>query len=195
MPESRVESESSAGSADSMRSESSAAAGSERSGASGHTYDPVHRVRYAFEPDGENLIVDSWLEPGGALPPHFHPNQEERWSVVEGEVRFQLGNDKRLLHPEDGEVVVRPGTKHGVASSTDREAHLRCHVVPARGLQSFLEESAAAAREGLIRRGGIPKNLRGARWGARFLKQHRDDVVMTFPPRFVQSAMIALLGR
>jgi hypothetical protein len=44
-------------------------------------------------------------------------------------------------------------------------------------------------------RGGIPRSLRGARWAASFLKKHRDNVVMTFPPRFVQSAMIALLGR
>jgi hypothetical protein len=27
------------------------------------------------------------------------------------------------------------------------------------------------------------------------LKRHREDVVMTFPPRFVQSALIGLLGR
>jgi quercetin dioxygenase-like cupin family protein len=161
----------------------------------GQTHDPVHGARYAFQPDGDNLIVDTWLEPGGALPAHYHPRQEERWSVVEGEITFQLGNDKRTLRPEDGEVPVLPGTKHAVIGSSDREAHLRCHVIPARNLQSFLEESAAAAREGLIRRGGIPKNLRGARWGARFLKQHRDDTVMTFPPRFMQSAMIALLGR
>ncbi len=161
----------------------------------GQTHDPVHRARYSFNPDGENLIVDTWLEPGGGLPPHLHPNQEERWSVVEGEVRFQLGNDKRVLRPEDGEVVVRPGTKHGLTSSSDSEAHLRCHVIPARKLQSFLEDSAAAAREGLFIRGGIPRSLRGARWAARFLATHRDDVVMTFPPRFVQSAMIALLGR
>jgi quercetin dioxygenase-like cupin family protein len=159
------------------------------------THDPVHGARYAFQPDGENLIVDTWLEPGGALPPHLHPHQEERWSVVEGEITFQLGNDKRPLRPEDGEVVVAPGTKHAVIGSSDREAHLRCRVIPARGLQSFLEDSAAAAREGLFMRGGIPKSLRGARWAARFLKEHRNDVVMTFPPRFVQSGLIALLGR
>jgi quercetin dioxygenase-like cupin family protein len=161
----------------------------------GQTHDPVHNVRYAFQPDGENLIVDAWLEPGGVLPPHLHPRQEENWSVVEGEVRFQLGNDKRVLTPEDGEVLVPRGTKHGLASSSDREAHLRCRVVPARDLQAFLEESAEAAREGLIRRGGIPKSLRGARWAARFLKRHREDTQMTFPPRFMQSAMIGLLGR
>jgi quercetin dioxygenase-like cupin family protein len=159
------------------------------------THDPVHHVRYAFQPDGENLIVDAWLEPGGVLPPHLHPNQEEHWSVVEGEARFLVGSDKRVLRPEDGEVFVGPGTKHGVTSSSEREAHLRCRVVPARNLRSFLEDSAAAAREGLIMRGGVPKSPRGARWAARFLKEHRDDVVMTFPPRFVQSAMIGLLGR
>lgn len=159
------------------------------------TRDPVHRARYAFHPDGENLVVETWLEPGGKLPPHLHPHQEERWSVVEGEVRFQLGNDKRVIGPQDGEMLVRPGTKHGLESVSDAEAHLRCLAIPARDLQAFLEDSAAAAREGLFMRGGIPRNLRGARWAAAFLKRHRDDVVMSFPPRFVQSAMIALLGR
>ena len=46
--------------------------------------DPVHGARYSFEPDGENLIVDCWIEPGGKLPEHLHPRQEERWSVIEG---------------------------------------------------------------------------------------------------------------
>ena len=162
---------------------------------SGLTHDPVHRARYSFQPDGENLIVDTWLERGGALPPHLHPRQVEHWSVVEGEARIQVGSEKRVLRPEDGEVLVMPGTKHAVSSSTDRVAHLRCRVVPAGDLQSFLEDSAAAAREGLFMRGGIPKSMRGARWAARFLKQHRDEVQMTFPPRFVQSAMISLLAR
>jgi quercetin dioxygenase-like cupin family protein len=157
-------------------------------------HDPVHRTRYTFRPDGDNMVVDTWMEPGGGLPPHFHPNQEERWSVVDGEVRIQLGKDKRVIGPEDGEMIVLPGTKHALASSSDREAHLRCVVIPALGIQNFLEESAAAAREGLFMKGGIPRNLRGARWAAGFLKRNRDDVVMTFPPRFLQKAMIALLG-
>jgi quercetin dioxygenase-like cupin family protein len=159
------------------------------------THDPVHRARYSFEPDGENLWVDTWIEPGGGLPPHWHPNQEEIWTVLDGEVRFQLGSEKRVIGPEDGDMVVRPGTKHSIESVMDRDAHMRCHVMPARQLQAFLEDSAEAARAGLFMRGGIPKSIRGARWAARFLKQHRDDVVMTFPPRPVQSAMIALLGR
>ena len=53
----------------------------------------------------------------------------------------------------------------------------------------------AAAERGSLSRGGLPRGLRGARWGARFLKRHRDETVMTFPPQFVQSALIALLAR
>ncbi len=159
------------------------------------THDPVHRARYSFEPDGDDLIVDAWLEPGGGLPAHFHPRQEERWSVLDGSVRFQLGDTKRVIGPEDGEMVVSPGTKHSLASVDDREAHLRCFASPALGLQAFLEDSSAAAREGLFMRGGIPRSVRGARWAASFLKRNREDVVLTFPPQFVQRTMFALLAR
>jgi len=158
-------------------------------------YDPVHRARYAFEPDGENMTVDAWIDPGGGLPPHLHPRQEERWSVVEGEVRFQLGRGKRMITAADGEMVVAPGTKHGLTNVSDRQVHARCYVVPALGLQDFLEESSAAAREGLFMRGGIPRGLRGARWAGKFLGRHHQDVVMSFPPPLVVRAMIALFGR
>jgi quercetin dioxygenase-like cupin family protein len=157
-------------------------------------HDPVHRTSYVFEPDGDNLVVDTWLEPGGGLPTHMHPRQEEYWSVVEGSVRIQLGSVKRVIGPEDGELLVAPNTKHGLTASQDTVAHLRCRVIPARGLQDFLEDSAWAAREGLFMKGGVPRNLRGARWAAGFLARHRDDVVMSFPPAFAQSAMIAMFG-
>jgi len=90
--------------------------------------------------------------------------------------------------------VVKAGTKHSI-EILDEPAHLRCRVYPALGLQSFLEESAAAGRDGLFMKGGIPRGLRGARWAAKFLKRHREETVMTFPPRPAQAAMIALLGR
>ena len=159
------------------------------------TRDPVSRVRYTFEPEDENLIVNTWLEPGGGLPAHLHPRQEERWSVIEGRVRFQLGKEKRVVGPEDGELVVAPGVVHGLWSVEDREARLRTVVSPALGLQAFLEESAAAAQEGLFTSRGLPRGLRGARWAARFLKRYRGETVMQSPPQFVQRALFALLAR
>jgi hypothetical protein len=45
------------------------------------TYDPIHRVSFAFEHETDRLWVFTWLEPGGHLPEHFHPTLEERWEV------------------------------------------------------------------------------------------------------------------
>jgi len=55
--------------------------------------DPISRVRQTFSIEGESLVVDNWLDPGRKLPPHYHPQQEERWSVVDGRV---LGRVPRL---------------------------------------------------------------------------------------------------
>jgi quercetin dioxygenase-like cupin family protein len=161
----------------------------------GQVHDPVSRVSYSFDPHGADLIVYTWLEPGGGLPAHLHPRQVERWSVLEGVVEFELGSSKRVIGPADGEVVVEPNTRHGLRSASDREARLKTVVVPALGLQSFLEESAAAAQEGLFTPRGLPRGLRGARWAARFLKKHREETVMLSPPPVVQRALIALLAR
>jgi quercetin dioxygenase-like cupin family protein len=156
--------------------------------------DPVNRVRYAFQRNGENLLVDCLVAAGGALPPHRHPRQVERWSVLDGQIRFRLGDQEGLIGPADGEMVVTPGTAHGLANVSGREAHLRCRVEPALRLQAFLEESAAAAREGLFTPHGLPRGLDGARWVAGFLERYRGETVFLSPPQPVQRALIALLA-
>jgi len=158
------------------------------------TIDPVHGVSYAFEPRDENLYVETRMKPGAKLPEHFHPTQVERWWVIDGNIRFQLGDVKRVISPEDGEMLVERGVRHSLENTGADEVHLGCIVLPAGGLQDFLTDSAAAAREGLFLKGGIPKNLKGARWAANFLKQHRAETVMTFPPQFAQRAMISIFA-
>ncbi len=161
----------------------------------GPVHDPVSRVRMGFETDGENLIVDVWVERGGGLPPHLHPRQEERWSVLEGRARFQLGRLKRVIGPGDGEIVVAPGVDHGVWSVDDREARLQSVVTPPLRLQAFLEESAEAGQQGLFTPRGLPRGMRGARWAAGFLKRYQDETVFVSPPPIVQRVLMALLAR
>jgi quercetin dioxygenase-like cupin family protein len=158
-------------------------------------HDPAHGSHYTFERDGENLIVDTWLEPGGILPTHFHPIQEEHWAVVEGAVRVTLDGEKRELVPADGAVVVKPYTRHSLENKGSETIHARCHVYPALHLEEFLKESSAAAQKGYVGKGGIPKSWKGAKWGAAFIKKHRPETVITFPPPFLQSVMIGLLAR
>lgn len=158
--------------------------------------DPVHRVRYSFGGDERLLTVDTLMSPGGELPKHYHPSQEEVWWVVSGEVRFFLDGEWRTLTAESGKVTVPPGAVHGLENASSTEAQLRATVDPPLDLEGFLTESAEAARAGLFMKGGIPRSLKGARWAARFLERYSDQVVMTFPPRFAQRLMrpLARLG-
>lgn len=158
-------------------------------------HDPANRLCYSFEPRGDDLVVHMRLDAGGSLPAHYHPAFEERWSVVEGEALFRLDRTKRVLRPADGEIVVRRGVVHGLWSTGDREARLQCRVTPALRLQAFLEESAAAAREGMFTARGLPSGLRGARWSARFLKRYSSETVFLSPPPLLQKLLIALLAR
>jgi len=158
--------------------------------------DPVSRVRYVIDDHGEDgLVVDTWIEPGGGLPPHLHPVQQEIWTVVQGKVRFRLGWGERVIAPEDGEIVVDPGMVHAVTACTGTEARLRCVVTPALRFRPFLEESAAAAREGLFTPRGLPRGMAGARFAAAFLKRYRGETVFLRPPRALQWLLIALLAR
>jgi quercetin dioxygenase-like cupin family protein len=158
-------------------------------------HDPVSRVRQTFALDAATLVVDNWLEPGGKLPPHFHPQQEERWSVVSGEVRFRHGDEERLLTAADGEVLVAAGEVHGLQNASERDAHLRCLVTPPLRLQQFLEEAAAAGQHGLFTQRGLPRGLQGARWAAGFLKRYRDETVFVSPPPIIQRLLMTTLAR
>ena len=157
--------------------------------------DPVHGVSYWFERDGENLWVHTRMRPGGHLPEHFHPVQEERWEAVEGAVRVKLDGEWRDLRPEDGPAVVRPNVRHELKNESDRETVLRTEVLPAGRLEEFLTEAARAAREGLYNARNMPTSLRGAGWLARFALAHRDETVMCSPPPAVQRVVLPLAAR
>ena len=158
-------------------------------------HDPVHRVSYSFERDGENLWVHTWMEDGGHLPEHFHPRQEERWETLEGSVRLKLDGRWRDLTPEDGPAVVAPNVRHELKNERGREAKLRTEVLPAGRLEDFLVGSARAAREGLYNARNLPTSLRGAGWLARFALEHRDETVMCSPPPTLQRVVLPLVAR
>src|SRR5262245_3559449 len=59
------------------------------------------------ETGGELLSFDLYLPPGGHVPAsHVHPNQEERFTVIEGLMRFRLGRQTIVARP--GESVRIP---------------------------------------------------------------------------------------
>ena len=158
-------------------------------------HDPIHRVAYAFEREGENLWVYTWLEAGGHLPEHFHPSLEERWEALEGTARVKLDGSWRDLAPEHGPVIVAPNVRHELKNEGESEVSLRTEVIPAGRLQEFLVETARAAEQGLYNRHNLPTGWRGAVWAAGLMRRYRDETVMCSPPPPLQRVFSALLAR
>src|SRR3954449_4478927 len=106
---------------------------------------PVTGERFTFtataaSTGGELLAFDFALKPGGAVPmPHVHPEQSERFEVVDGEMRFRVG--LRTIVAGAGEVLlVEPGVAHSFANAGPAEARLRVEVRPALAMQDMFAD-------------------------------------------------------
>jgi quercetin dioxygenase-like cupin family protein len=156
--------------------------------------DPVRRQRYRFDQAGDVLRVEVWADPGGEVPKHHHPAQEERFQVVEGTIRFVV-DGAEVVASEGQRLVAERGASHSFENVGDQEAHMLVEVEPALDLQGFLEQAARLAREGKYTRRGIPRGPRAALEMAVFAQDYRDTTVIESPPRFLQTLLFSPLAR
>ena len=156
--------------------------------------DPVFQIRSSFRREGESLVVDTWIDPGGGVTPHVHPAMEERFETVEGTAQFLAGRRWQDTPAGQG-VLVPPGTRHAFRNRSGEVAHIRCHATPPSTLQEFLTEAAAMSRAGRINRYALPTSPGALLEIAAMAERHRDMVVMSSPPRPVQKLLLPPLAR
>ncbi len=155
---------------------------------------PVSGERIVFQKtaadtDGELLAFKLFLDPEGHVPgAHVHPEQEERFEVVKGTMRFQKGL-KTVIARAGDTVVVSPGTMHRFANAGDEPAHVLVEVRPALRMERLFETATALAREGRTNRKGLPKPLELAL----FVREFEREVRAPFPPAGVVRAVMAPL--
>jgi quercetin dioxygenase-like cupin family protein len=98
------------------------------------------------ETNGQLLAFDLFLPPGGHVPArHVHPQQEERFTVLDGRLRFQFGRRTVLLNKGES-VVVPAGTAHWFGNPGPAAAHALVEVRPALRMQALLEASQHLAQ-------------------------------------------------
>jgi quercetin dioxygenase-like cupin family protein len=75
------------------------------------------------------LLGLNCLEPGQVQKPHDHADQDKFYYVVEGNGRFQLGNDQ--ITASAGEGVLAPsGVVHGVTNEGNGRLTLLVGIAP-----------------------------------------------------------------
>ena len=89
--------------------------------------------------DDDVLVMETTYAAGGDLAPaHFHPAQEERFTVLEGSVRIGIDGTDRVLSEGD-ELVVPAGAPHQFGGHPEEAARVRWEVRPPLRTWEFFE--------------------------------------------------------
>jgi quercetin dioxygenase-like cupin family protein len=146
--------------------------------------------RTAADTNGELLEIDLELTADGHVPgKHVHPEQQERFEVRSGRMKFKLG--RKTIVAEAGDVVVVPaGKAHRFANAGDEPARARVQVTPALRMEQLFETAVELAKSGRTTSRGMPKPLDLAL----FTREFAREVQGAFPPVWVQRATLAPLA-
>lgn len=141
--------------------------------------------------EGSMFSFDLYLDAGGRVPgTHTHPEQEERFTVLDGTMRFRVG--LRSISAGAGTVVTIPrATPHAFSNRGAGTAHLVVEVRPALRMEEFLATAADLARasKGAARAIPRPMDL------ALFLREFEREVGVPFVPSGLSRLCIHAIAR
>jgi quercetin dioxygenase-like cupin family protein len=142
------------------------------------------------ETDGELLVADLYIRPGGRVPAeHIHPALDERFTVLAGRVGFRIAGRESVAEP--GDMLEAPrGTAHDWWNAGIDEAHVRVVIRPAARFEEMILNIFSLAQDGRVDSRGMPNLLQLALFAREF-----DDVIrFASPPRIVQRILFRLLA-
>lgn len=152
-------------------------------------------LKTARETDGSLLQADFFMRPEGFVAAeHVHPNQEERFEVVAGSVRFRAGGQERDAGVGET-IVVPPGQPHVWWNPGREEARVLVEVRPAMRTEDFFETFFQLAQAGKVSpKSGLPNPLQLAV----LAREYEEEIYLARPPLLVQRilfAPLAMLGK
>jgi quercetin dioxygenase-like cupin family protein len=89
---------------------------------------------------GSLTALENVIPPGQGPPLHAHAEEDEAWYVIEGELRFKLGDQVRRV-PAGSFVFVPRGTPHCFQNPGAQAARILVMFTPA-GMERFFDQFA-----------------------------------------------------
>lgn len=150
------------------------------------------RILQASSDTGGTLLeMEATYAPRSPEPPeHFHPNQDERFEILEGEMQVRLAEGVRTLAQGDS-LDVPAGTRHSMWNAGTAAARVHWETRPALRTEQFFEEVFALAAERKVDSKGTP----GLRHLADLLPKYAEEIRVTRPPALVQKLVFGVVRR
>ena len=111
----------------------------------------------AAESGEDRLVIRLTLAPGGAVPLHAHPAQED-FECLEGQLAFHLAGQAIELSP-GSTVTALPGIVHGFRNVSGAPATLRIVATHGAEMEYGLRVKVAMMQDGAFTSAGRPKDL------------------------------------
>jgi mannose-6-phosphate isomerase-like protein (cupin superfamily) len=105
----------------------------------------IHRVPAFTTKDGSEIrellahrnsciqkqsLAEARLPPGGRTTPHYHPQTEEIYYILEGTARMTIGEETSDVGPGDA-IAIPPGEVHTITNTGDVTLKFLCCCSPA----------------------------------------------------------------
>ena len=100
----------------------------------------------AEDTNGKYAMWEAIVPPGGGPPPHVHSREEESFYVLEGEITFQIG-EERVVASAGMFANMPVGTLHSFKNESSRPAKMLISVAPA-GLENMFFEFGVPVPQG-----------------------------------------------
>jgi mannose-6-phosphate isomerase-like protein (cupin superfamily) len=142
------------------------------------------------ETDGELLVADLRVRPGGAVVgAHVHPTIDERFTVVSGQIGYMCGGKRDVL--QTGQSLDLPkGVPHDWWNAGKEEARVIVEVRPGKRFEQMATTMFGLAQEGKTNKKGMPNPLQLAVISQEFA----DTVQFMSPPPWIQRLLFGVLA-
>ena len=155
---------------------------------------PVNKQTIEFvttskESEGRLLeMIASW-EPHSIKPlEHYHPYQQEQFSVLDGEMSLMLNGKTYVLQKGDS-FEIPPKTVHAMWNHSDKIAVMNWKVSPALQTEYFLETGMGLATDGKTGKNGMPGMLQTILLAQKYHREFR----LHHPTYIFQQIVFAIL--
>ena len=139
--------------------------------------------------DDETLLLEATYLPGKPPPKHFHPEQDEHFEVLEGEVLVDLAGEERSYSAGE-EFDVPRGTVHTFWNPGSGPARVRWRTSPRGRTDQWFRAIDRIQEQGRVGKDGMPSPLA---FGV-LLTEYRDTFRLAGPDRLLRPAL-ALLSK
>ena len=111
------------------------------------------------ETKGTRTVAEITLNPGGAIPIHYHNEFSEFYEVLEGELTMRVGKDTKKLKKGDY-LLIPVKTIHNYSNTSNEPVKFKVVIQPGNiGYQLLVVFLNGLARDGKVTKRGLPNNL------------------------------------